>query len=92
MSTLQHISEVWNILKVSFESGDSSDAAEALVGYLVDEGFSPNDIKQSFRGDTEIKKSLDFFLETPDSGLYHQPEDDLFDDYDEDDLFDDYDE
>ena len=81
--SLHLINEIWKLLKPSIETGDTESAAETLVTYLVEEEFSPAEIKQMFRGDKEMKDAIDFYLETPEDGLYH--------DYDEDeDLYDDY--
>jgi hypothetical protein len=88
------IGEVWKLLKPNIENGDVDGAAETLVNFLVEEAYaSTHEIKTTFRGDKEIKKALDFFIETPEDGLYHEEEDytDLDDDdYYRDDLDDDY--
>ena len=86
------IGEVWKLLKSSIEAGDIDGAAETLVNYLVEEDYSAHEIKSTFRGDKDIKEALDFYLETPEDGLYHQTDDDdYFDDYnDYDDDEDDY--
>ena len=81
------INEVWKLLKPSIEAGDTDGAAETLVNYLVEEEVaSAHEIKAAFRGDKDIKDALDFYLETPEDGLYHESDDDLFlDEYDLDD-------
>ena len=81
--SLHLINEIWKLLKPSIETGDTDSAAETLVTYLVEEEYSPAEIKQMFRGDSDIKDAVDFYLETPEDGLYHQDDDDLFDDYDD---------
>jgi len=85
--SLPLIKEVWKLLKPSIELGDIDGAAETLVNYLVEEDHSPAEIKQSFRGDANIKVALDFFIETPEDGHYHEDADDLLDDsyYDDED-------
>jgi hypothetical protein len=83
--SLSLINEVWKLLKPSIEAGDTDGAAETLVNYLVEEEVaSTHEIKAAFRGDKEIKDALDFFMDTPEDGLYHKiDDDDLFDDYDD---------
>ena len=90
--SLHLINEIWKLLKPSIETGDTDSAAETLVTYLVEEEFSPAEIKQMFRGDSDIKDALEFYLESPEDGLYHKDDDDMFDDYDDyyDDEDDDY--
>ena len=85
------IGEVWKLLKSSIEAGDIDGAAETLVNYLVEEDYSAYEIKNTFRGDKDIKEALDFYLETPEDGLYHQDDDDdYFDDYNDYDDEDEY--
>ena len=89
--SLALISEIWKILKPRLDAGNvADDAAETLVNYLIEEDFSPAEIKHTFRGDKDIKDALEFFLESPDDGLYHEEIDDLFDDYFEEDEDEDY--
>jgi hypothetical protein len=84
--SLSLINEVWKLLKPSIEAGDTEGAAETLVNYLVEEEVATaHEIKASFRGDKDIKDAVDFYLETPESGLVHEYDDDL----DEDDYYDD---
>ena len=89
--SLSLINEVWKLLKPSIEAGDTDGAAETLVNYLVEEEVATaHEIKSAFRGDKDIKEALDFYLETPEDGHYHESDDDDFfddidiDDYDED--------
>jgi len=80
-NNLNLIKEVWKILKPSIEIGDVDEAAETLVNYLIDEDFSPSEIKQMFRGDREIKEAVQFYLEKPEDGSffesYEEDEDDI---------------
>jgi hypothetical protein len=92
--SLSLINEVWKLLKPSIEAGDTDGAAETLVNYLVEEEVaSAHEIKSAFRGDKDIKDALDFYLETPEDGHYHESDDDDFfddidiDDHDEDEYY-----
>ena len=74
------IHEVWKTLKASIEIGDPDGAAELLVNYLIEEDYSPAEIKNAFKGDSYIKGALEFYLESPEDGHYHkEEEEDLFD-------------
>lgn len=81
--SLSLIKEIWKVVKPCIETGDVEGAADCLVNYLVDEDYSPSEIKQTFRGDAEIKEALDYFLEKPEDGLYVEDTDMLDDYYDE---------
>jgi hypothetical protein len=88
--SLALVSEVWKLLKPSLEAGTVADeAADTLVNYLIDEDYSPNEIKQAFRGDGFIKDALEFFLETPDEGF--KIDEEIDDPYEDDYSFDDED-
>jgi len=82
--SLAVVNEIWKLLRGSIDSGDIDSAAEMLVNYLVEEDYSPTEIKQAFRGDTDIKKVLDYYLETPEDGLVEIRQDDYDLDFDED--------
>lgn len=86
--SLHLINEIWKLLKPSIETGDTGEAAETLVQYLIDEDYSPNEVKQIFRGDSDIKEAVSFYLEKPEDGLYVESFDDP-DDYFDDDFDDD---
>lgn len=82
--SLALINEIWKVLKPSIETGDIGSAAETLVNYLVDEAYSPAEIKQVFRLDSDVKGALSYYLETPEWGLLEdEEEDDSIDYYDD---------
>lgn len=82
--SLALVNEIWKVLKPSIETGDIGSAAETLVNYLVDEAYSPAEIKQVFRLDSDVKGALSYYLETPEWGLLEdEEEDDSIDYYDD---------
>lgn len=86
MSNIGLINEIWKLLKPSIEAGDTDGAAETLVNWMVEEDYATtHEIKNTFRGDKDIKDALDFYLETPEDGLYHDndEDEDYFDDIDD---------
>lgn len=70
MTNLSIINDVWKLLKSNIDTSDVDAAAESLVNYLIEEDYSPSEIKQTFRGDKEIKSALDYFLEKPEDALF----------------------
>jgi hypothetical protein len=88
--SLTLIKDIWKVLKPCIETGDTEGAAELLVNYLVEEDYSPAEIKQMFRGDSAIKEAVDYYLEKPEDGLYVEATDldyeelDFDHDYDDD--------
>ena len=81
--SLALINEIWKVLKPSIETGDIGSAAETLVNYLVDEAYSPAEIKQVFRLDSDVKGALSYYLETPECLLEDEEEDYSIDYYDD---------
>lgn len=86
--SLSMVSEIFKLLKPDIEAGDASLAAETLVNYLVDEGYSPEDIKSAFR-DKDVRTALEFYLESPpgemtETGYIEDEDDSWVDDEDDD--------
>jgi hypothetical protein len=61
-----------------------NDAADSLVGLLLDNNIDPQDIREAFADDALIRKSLSGYADDPD------PEAEEDDNYDYDDEDDDY--
>lgn len=72
---------VWEELKRYIGTLDRVEAADALVNLLVDSNFDADDIRDSFRGDPEVKKALQAYLA---DHAESEEEDEYYDD-DEDD-------
>ncbi len=54
---------VWEELKRYIGPLDRTEAADALVNLLVDSNFDADDIRTAFRGDTEVKRALQGYLD-----------------------------
>jgi hypothetical protein len=74
--------EVWQELKRYVNGMDRADAAEALVGVLIDNDISAEEIKSAFKSDSEVKQALKQYL---DDHADEEEDDDYDDDYDEED-------
>ena len=70
--------EVWQEVKRYVQQVDRADAADALVSVLIDNDVSPEEIKDTFKGDSEVKRALQSYIDD------HQ-DDDEDDDYEDDD-------
>jgi hypothetical protein len=57
------INELWSELKRYMNSVDRADAADTVVSVLIDNDYSVEEIRDSFRGDTDIKRSLAEYLD-----------------------------
>jgi hypothetical protein len=77
--------EVWQEIKRYVNGMDRAEAAEALVGVLIDNDVSAEEIKVAFKSDSEVKQALKQYLDD------HADDDEEEDeDYNEEDEDDDY--
>ncbi len=84
---LDVIAEIWNMAKDSILSTDRDTIADNLVGILIDNDFSPTDIKSAFRGDYDISTALKEYVE---DAVEFEEEESEYEEYgDEDDNYND---
>ena len=55
---LDLVAEIWSELKRYIGTIDRSEAADSFIGMLVDHDYSPEDIRATFKSDSDIKKAL----------------------------------
>jgi hypothetical protein len=73
--------EIWNELKRYVNTVDRDEAAETLVSVLIDNDVDADEIKSTFKSDSEVKGALAHYLKDHED----EYEEDEEDDYDEDD-------
>jgi hypothetical protein len=74
--------EIWDELKRYVNSVDRDEAAETLVSVLIDNDVGADEIKSTFKSDSEIKRALASYLK--DHEDIDEEEDDYEDDEDDD--------
>jgi len=76
--------EVWQELKRYVNTVDREEAAESLVSVLIDNDVSAEEIRDTFKSDSEVKQALKQYL---DDHADEQDDDDeeYDDDYDDED-------
>ena len=73
--------EIWDELKRYVNTVDRDEAAETLVSVLIDNDVDADEIKSTFKNDSDVKKAVISYLKD-----HEEVEDDDFDeDEDEDD-------
>lgn len=78
--------EIWNELKRYVNIVDRPEAADAFVAVLVDNDVDADDIKSTFKFDSEIKRALASYLKDhPDDVEEEEDEEYEDDDYEDDD-------
>jgi len=56
-------SEIWNELKRYVNTVDRAEAAETIVSVLIDHDSDVEDIRDAFKGDSDIKRALTAYLD-----------------------------
>ena len=74
--------EIWSELKRYVNTVDRAEAADTVVSVLIDNDVGADDIKSTFKNDSDIKKALTSYLKDHEDDV---DDDDLHDDDDEDD-------
>jgi hypothetical protein len=80
-------SEIWGELKRYVNVVDRMDAAESIVAILIDHDHDVEEIRDAFKGDSDIKKALTAYL---DNDKDYAEEEEEFDDEDNYNKEDDY--
>jgi len=75
--------EIWDELKRYINVVDREEAAEIMVSVLVDNDLSAEEIKDTFKGDSEIRRAVATYLE--DQAETDDDDDDIFEYDDQDD-------
>ena len=79
-------SEIWGELKRFVNTVDRAEAAETVIQILMDNDSDVEDIRDAFKGDSDIKRALTAYLDNDKDYVEEdedeEPEDE---DYDEDD-------
>ena len=78
--------EIWGELKRYVNTVDRAEAAETVVQILMDNDSEVDDIRDAFKGDSDIKRALTTYLDNDkDYEEDEEEEDEVDDDYNEDD-------
>jgi hypothetical protein len=71
--------EIWDELRRYVNTVDRDEAAETLVSVLIDNDVDADEIKDTFKNDSEVKRALAHYLKD------HEEEEEEDDDYEEED-------
>ena len=74
------VHEVWQELKRHIGTGDRAEAAEGLINVLIDNDYDAEQIRDAFKGDGDVKRALQSFLDDAEEDL-DEEEDDYDDRY-----------
>ena len=72
--------EVWDEIRRYVNTVDRDEAAETLVSVLIDNDIGADEIKDTFKSDSEVKRALAHYLK---DHAEDEEEDDYEDDYED---------
>jgi hypothetical protein len=72
--------EIWDELKRYVNAVDRSEAAETLVSVLIDNDVNADEIKDTFKSDSEVKRALASYLKDHEEDEEEEEDDDYEDD------------
>ena len=75
--------EIWTELRRYVNTVDRSEAAETLISVLIDNDVAADEIRDTFKGDAEVKRALTHYLKDHEDDEEDDDED-LHDDEDDD--------
>lgn len=55
--------DIWIELRRFLSTPDRAEAADSLVNVLIDNDYNAEDIRTAFRGDNDVKKALQIYLD-----------------------------
>ncbi len=76
--------EIWGELKRYVNTVDRAEAAETVIQILMDNDSDVEDIRDAFKGDSDIKRALTSYLDNDNDYLEEEEEEPEDEDYDED--------
>ena len=71
--------DIWTEFGRSLSTPDRAEAADALVNVLIDNDYDAEDIRSAFKGDADVKRALESYLDDAEEETEEDSED-----YDED--------
>lgn len=74
--TVDLASIIWSEVKSFIPSIDRQEAAEIVVSVLVDHDVDIEDIRQGFKGDSDIKKALAQYVKDHEEDTYDEDDED----------------
>ena len=75
--------EIWDEIKRYVNTVDRSDAAETLISVLIDNDVAADEIRDTFKGDAEVRRALTSYLKDH-ADEDEEDDEDLHDDEDDD--------
>ena len=75
--------EIWDELRRFVGGADRAEAADVLVSVLINNDEAPEDIRQAFKGDADVRRALTEYLDTDQDTGDEDDAEDYLDDLDD---------
>lgn len=75
------VHDVWQELKRYIGSVDRNDAADTVINLLIDNDYDAEQIRDAFKGDNDIKRALQSYLDDAEDEDLEEEDDDYDDSY-----------
>jgi hypothetical protein len=75
--SIEVAAELWGELKRYVNTVDREEAAESVVSLLIDNDYDADEIRDAFKGDSDIKRALAAY--TSSDEVEEEPEEDDYD-------------
>jgi hypothetical protein len=72
--------EIWSGLKHTWSPTDRTDAAESLVNVLIDNDYDAEQIRDVFKGDVDVRRALQSYLDDHEEEELDDEDEDSYDD------------
>ena len=72
--------DLWQELKRYIGTTDREDAADTLVNVLIDNDYDAEQIRDTFKGDADIKRALQSYLDDLEEEDFDEEDEDDYDD------------
>lgn len=83
---LEIVSEIWNYVKDGMSAHEREGLAEHMVTLMIENDYTPEEIREAFIGDSTIKSALQFYTDSEED----YDSEDEYEEYEEDEEDDDY--
>jgi hypothetical protein len=77
--SIEVAAELWSELKRYVNTVDRDDAAESVVALLIDNDYEADEIRDAFKGDSDIKRALAAYTSNDDTEEEIDDEDEYYD-------------
>jgi hypothetical protein len=74
--------EIWDEIKRYVNTVDRAEAAETLVSVLIDNDVNADEIKDTFKSDSEVKRALAHYLKDHEEEEEEEEDDEDYEDED----------